>query len=235
MPVEIIAVAVQGQLLVQDHTPNLKQSQVVKKLIETATRNDSKNTYSFEGSLYHCMVENEICYLCATDPQSTTLMAYTLLQDVKTQFIQHFFKDGVVKTAELNPVRCAAFSGKLQVTAKTYTDNPKHNSKLGKLKDDIEVVKSTMLQNLDDLVKRGGDLDRMCEKTEMLAEDAHVFDRESNRLKNKMFWRNVKIAIAIVIALALIIFIIVWIACGISFQKCKSDDPPATPHPTASP
>jgi hypothetical protein len=36
-----------------------------------------------------------------------------------------------------------------------------------------------------------------------------------------MWWKNKKIMVGIILLVLLLIFIIVWIVCGISFQKCK--------------
>ena len=225
MPVELLVVAQGGQVLAQDHTPNLRQNQVVRRLLETMGRKDTKASYAYDGSVYHCLVENEVLYIAATDANSTTLMAYTMLNDVKEQFRAQFGAGGGhVKAAEVNPSRCAPFGSKLGAISRTYTSNPNHNNKMGKLKGEIEGVKEQMLHNLDELVQRGGNIENLCEKTEMLTESAGVFENEARRLKRKMLLRNIKIAIAIALVVILLSIVIAMFACGVTFSKCKSND-----------
>ena len=103
----------------------------------------------------------------------------------------------------------------------------------------IEVVKTQMLDNIDALIERGGNIENLTESTGRLLDEAQTFERQATTLRRKMLMRNVKIAIAIFLAICVLALIISWVACGITYKKCKSEDVPATwgpiPIPTITP
>jgi vesicle-associated membrane protein 7 len=88
----------------------------------------------------------------------------------------------------------------------------------------LDDVKNVMVQNIDLVLERGEKLELLVDKTEALQNEAFNFKSRATQLKTEMYWRKVKQWVIIFSILALLIFIIVWISCGISFQKCKSDD-----------
>jgi vesicle-associated membrane protein 7 len=63
----------------------------------------------------------------------------------------------------------------------------------------------------------------MEQKAESIKESANTFQREATNVRRKMCWQKWRWYIIGVLILLVIIFIIVWIACGASFQKCRKD------------
>jgi vesicle-associated membrane protein 7 len=241
MPVEHACIAFQGVILVEDKPTPPKLLPVIQKLVQNATRHDSKASYQYENNMYSTQVEHEILYLVVTSgkpdpgasPTAPTLMAYTFIQDMQNKFKSAITgnPNSYPQPSDLTPFRCQAFASTIQNLVKTYTENPNHNNKMIKLKSDIEVVKTQMLENIDAIVKRGGDIERLCDKTDMLQEQAVTFNRRATTLRKKMLMRNIKLAIAIVVAIGVLAFIISLAACGIDYHKCKSSDAPATAVP----
>lgn len=234
MPISLSVIAFQKVILCEDRlTPQLRP--LVTKILEKIPRHDNKVSYQYEANVYHCLVENEILYLCMTDTAYQSRTVFGFLGDVKAKFKEQFSgsEHRYPKHSDLTPTACARFNTTLAQTARYYNENPE-GDKIGRIKEQIDNVKQVMLENIDTVLERGERIESLCDRTEALAEEAEGFHRNSRTLKRKMQMRNIKLAIGIFLLVCILAFIISWIACGIKFEKCKSDDSPApTPAPFA--
>jgi vesicle-associated membrane protein 7 len=238
MPIIASCVAYQQVILAEDKiTPQMRP--VVQKMIERLQRHDTKVSYQYESLVYHFMVENEIKYLCVSDKTYQGRTVFGFLAEVRDRFRDQFAgSDKKYPSPEgLNQKNCARFSTQLASSAKTFNDNPEAD-KIGKIKEQIDNVKQIMLENLDSIIERGERIDNICDKTEMLKEEAKGFQNNARRLKQKMMCRNIKIAIALFAVLAVLGLVISFLVCGINFSKCKTASPapaqtqaPPTPIP----
>jgi len=230
MPITVACVAHQKVILAHDKlTPTSRPA--VQKIVENIPRHDHKVSYAHGGSVYHCMVENEISYVCVTDPETTARTAYGYLEDVKAKFKEMFgvAGKGYPRPTDLNPTSCAKFSTTLAAQMRYFNENP-DSDKIGKLKNQIEGVKQVMLQNIEDIIERGEKIDRLVEQTDLLQNQAGEFHHNSKTLRKAMWWKNVKLIIAIIFALLLLGLVISWLICGINYKKG-----PCEPAPTAAP
>lgn len=103
-----------------------------------------------------------------------------------------------------------------------YSD-PNAN-KISKVKNQVEEVKVTMLNNIDQLIERGEKIDDLCEKTELMKESAENFRGSATTLRRKMLWKKILMTVGIVFVVLFLIFIVVLLVCrkdGINFDKCK--------------
>jgi vesicle-associated membrane protein 7 len=87
----------------------------------------------------------------------------------------------------------------------------------------LDDVKNIMVQNIDLVLERGEKLELLVDKTEQLQQQAFKFQRSSKQLKVAMIWRRVKLYLLIFVVVALIAWVISVIACGITYDKCKSN------------
>jgi vesicle-associated membrane protein 7 len=239
MPILMALVAYQKSILVHDKlSPQARPA--AQKIVENLPRHDHKVSYQHGGTTYHCMVENQIAYMCIADPDTPTRTAYGFLEELRSKFKAAFAgsSSSYPKGPDLNPTACAKFATQIAASIRMWNENP-DSDKVGKLKTQIEGVKQVMLQNIDDVLERGERIDNIVNATESLQETAVNFNDNSRALKNIMWWRNVKILIAIILLVIFISLVISWIACGIDYHKCKSEDPPAPapapPAPTLQP
>jgi len=73
-------------------------------------------------------------------------------------------------------------------------------------------VKEVMLENIDQVLRRGEKLEDLMQVTEDMVVQANQFQKQSTSLKRAMWWKNLKmwfIIIGIVIGVILIIVIVV--------------------------
>ena len=204
---------------------------VVLKMLERLPRYDTKVSYQYESHTYHIQVENELQYVCISDQAYQLRTVYAFLEAIKDKFKTQFGESNrYPQKSEITARKCSGFSSVLSAQTKIFNENPAAD-KIGRIKDEIDSVKQIMLENLDNLIERGDRIDNLCDKTEMLKEEAQGFHNNATTLKRKMWMRNVKIAIAVFLLLCLVGLVIAFIACGIDFHKCKSDSPAPAPAP----
>lgn len=236
MPIVGSCVAYQNVIVSEDKiTAGIRPA--VIKMLERLPRHDTMASFQYENLAYHFMIENEIVYLCVSDKVYQSRTVFGFLNEAKGKFKEQFGGAGTryPSPTELTPKNCGRFSSQLVALSKLFNDNPQAD-KLGRIQSEIDTVKQVMLENLDDLLNRGERIDTLCDKTEMLKEEAQGFHNNARTLKKKMWWRNIKILIAAVLLVLLLALVISFIACGIDFKKCKSSDSPApAPAPTPAP
>mmetsp|Transcript_74859 Transcript_74859/g.86904 ORF Transcript_74859/g.86904 Transcript_74859/m.86904 type:complete len:239 (-) Transcript_74859:36-752(-) len=238
MPIVGSCVAFQNVIVSEDRISTTIRPAVMK-MLERLPRHDTMASFQYENLAYHFMIENEIVYLCVSDKVYQSRTVFGFLNEAKGKFKELFGGAGTryPSPTELTPKNCARFNSQLITLTKMFNDNPQAD-KLGRIQSEIDAVKQVMLENLDDLLNRGERIDTLCDKTEMLKEEAQGFHNNARTLKKKMWWRNVKIMIAAFLLICLLALIISFIACGIDFKKCKSSESSAsssTPSPTPSP
>lgn len=229
MTILMALVAYQKAILVHDKlSPQARPA--ASKIIENLPKHDHKVTYQHQGTSYHCLVENQLVYVCIADSDCTARTAYGFLDDVKQKF-KSTFAGGTrdyPRGADLNPTACAKFSTQIAASIRMFNENP-DSDKIGKLKNQIEGVRQVMLQNLDEIMERGEKIDTLVNATQDLSNTASSFEDNSKTLKRAMIMKNLKLLAAIFLALVILGLIISWIACGINYAKCKSKEEPAPP------
>src|SRR5690348_10800226 len=72
------------------------------------------------------------------------------------------------------------------------------DSKVKKLKKELEETKKIMVDNVDKVIIRGQKLEKLKDKTQEMAEQSHFFMIDAKKLKSKLFWRNVALTVAMV-------------------------------------
>lgn len=234
MTIQMAIVAYQRVILVHDKlSPQMRPS--AQKIIDNLPRHDHKVSYQHQSSVFHCLVENQIVYICVSDSETTTRTAYGFLEEMKMKFREQFAggSSNYPKGADLNPTVCAKFATHLAAGIRLFNENP-NSDKIGKLKLQIEGVKQVMLQNIDDIMERGDRIDNLVVATDNLQQSAETFEDNSRVLKKKMIMRNLMLIGGIVVALIILCLIISWIACGgPTYPKCKKKStPPPPPGPT---
>lgn len=92
------------------------------------------------------------------------------------------------------------------------TNQDTSKDKLLKAQQKVGILKGQMHNNIDLAMKRGEHLDDLVERSEELNQGAKMFDHDSRLLKNKMWWKNVKMYLMIGSIVAVILIIIISVA-----------------------
>ena len=233
MPIVFSLVAFQKVVLAEDRIP-IAAKPTATKISESLPRHDHKASYESGKFVFHCQVENEIVYICGSEGEYTSRQVYGYLNEIKGKFKEQFGGGKYPRSTDLTPKTCARFSATLAAETRVFNENPE-SDKMGKLRAQIDDVKQVMLQNIDDLIQRGDQIDHLVSSTGELQYEAAKFQTNATTLKRAMMMRNIKLAIALFLALCILGLIIAFVACGIDFGKCKSDSHASADAPTAIP
>ncbi len=98
--------------------------------------------------------------------------------------------------------------------------NPANVDKLASIQDKVDVVKTTMKDNIQQLLVNQEKMENIEAQTLHLNEQADGFNRGAKELKNKMFWKMWKMRLLIGgLITAVLLMIIVPIAVSSSGKK----------------
>lgn len=186
-----------------------------------------KRSYDHEGMSYNILYEaNGTLYMAVADAGFNRVQCFNFLTEVKNKFA----------ASNRNP---QSFMPELKRQMEFFSDPA--NDKLARLKENIDVTKGVMIENLDKLIARGEQIDRVVDKTADLDRSAAQFTKNATTLKRSMWKRKMCITIVIILVVLIIIFLIVLFACskdGVNFKHCESSEssapsPPSPPSPPA--
>lgn len=100
-----------------------------------------------------------------------------------------------------------------------YNTSPEAD-KFAAVRSKIGDVKDIMVQNIEKVLQRGEKIELLVDKSDALNRSAAKFEKSSNKLKNQMWWRNVKMWLLIAFIVLVVIYIIMSLICGWDFKKC---------------
>jgi hypothetical protein len=193
-----------------------KNVQTVQKMLDGLPRHDTRSTYQGEKVLFHTIVENEFVYLACTDDAFAEGTAYAFLGELKENFCKRYASPG--KKYPDASVQCKEFSNTIVSLASKF--NSADVSKVAEVRDRINQVQEVMTQNLERVVGRGEQINRLVEKTDAVVDAAVTFKKGATDLKNEMRWRRIRMIIAAVGVTFVIAVILFFVVCkGLSCTK----------------
>jgi vesicle-associated membrane protein 7 len=144
-------------------------------------------------------------------------IAVNFLRELADKFFERYppAKLNVATDHSLND-----FNGIIADRMKTF-NNPSEVDKFAKLQRKMTEVEEMALKNLDKAIDRGIQISVLEQKTSDMNVASYDLKTTATKVRNHMWWKNKKIMVAIILLVLLLIFVIVWIVCGIAFQKCK--------------
>ncbi|GFY99711.1 vesicle-associated membrane protein 713 [Actinidia rufa] len=84
------------------------------------------------------------------------------------------------------------FSRVLSQQMEHYTNDP-NADRINRLKGEMSQVRTAMLDNINKVLDRGDRLELLVDKTATLQGNTLRFRRQSRRVRNTMWWRNVRL------------------------------------------
>jgi len=194
-------------ILCEHQTGPLKQ--LINAVLPQMKRHDQKNYVKADTSVLHFLVEHEIMYMVITDEGQGLRIPFGYLDKINKAFKAKYGGSGYPDVSDLSPAKCKAFAKELGNIMVQCNDQDTMNL----VDAEVEGIKQCMVQNIEDALKRGENVEDLCAKAEDLETEGQGFKTGARKLKNEMFWRNIKFAIAAVLLLAVLITVIVLIAC----------------------
>jgi len=179
--------------------------------------NDNKMSYVADRHIFHYIVEDGITYLCMADEEFGRRLPFSFLEDIKNRFKATYADRG--KTALAYGMN-ADFSRVLQNQMDYYSNNP-NADRITRVRNEIDEVKTVMVQNIEKVLERGERIELLVDRTENLNQTAFQFKKKSTQVKRRMWWKNVKVMVILIFVVLVIAYAAVAVACGgFAFQGC---------------
>jgi len=107
------------------------------------------------------------------------------------------------------------------VVDKNSSDSDIEDVKIQNIRNDIEIVKKSMMNNIDQVVERGENLEVLINKSDSLNQNSYRFNNQAKVLRKKLCRRNFLKGILVLIVILLIIYIIIGSTCGFDLSCLK--------------
>lgn len=206
---------------------------VTRVLLNKIDSNTSgRVSYRYDAFMFHWLIDDGMTYLCMTsvdDADSGRVrMPFAFLDEIKGQFIGTFGERAKTAIAfEMNK----HFSMVLEDRMKHYNETgglhtatfAPASGKVGEVQSKLDQVKGVMVQNIDHILERGEKLELLVDKTDALQTQAFEFQSTSRKLRQKMYWRKIKMYIAFGVCGVVAVWLISSFICGFAYEKCRDD------------
>ena len=126
------------------------------------------------------MIQDQLCFLTICDHSYPRKLAFTYLSDLATEFTTTYSASQYL-SPNCRPYAFVEFDTFMQRTKKTYQDS-RASQNLDKLNDELRDVTKVMTKNIEDLLYRGDNLERMGELSGRLKEDSRKYKRAAVRI-----------------------------------------------------
>ncbi|XP_020096390.1 vesicle-associated membrane protein 721-like [Ananas comosus] len=178
---------------------------------------NNRFTHTTDGHTFNFLVEDGYTYCVVAVESVGRQMPIAFLERIKEDFIQRY-GGGKAATAAASSLN-REFGSKLKEHMHYCVEHPEEISKLAKVKAQVSEVKGVMMENIEKVIERGENVDRLVDKTENLRFQANDFRQQGTRVRRKMWLQNMKIKLIVLgIIIALILIIILSVCHGF---KCK--------------
>ncbi|KAL7541575.1 hypothetical protein ACHAXR_011916 [Thalassiosira sp. AJA248-18] len=193
---------------------------VTRVLLSKIPPVDGRMTYVYDEYVFHYVVEGGICFLCMSDEHNKHRVPFAFLQELKDLFNSKYGLEV--------PQRAIAFSLNeefskvIQDRMDYYNSAGSNVDSLSQVQNQIEDVKGVMVENIEKVLERGEKIELLVDKTDRLNQQAFQFKSSSKKLRQAMWWNNVKWVGFLTVAGAFLVFFVSGLFCGFDFHRCKA-------------
>lgn len=217
MPIIYSVVARASVVLAEYSITSGNFTTIATRILGKIPLNDNKMSYVADRHIFHYIVDDGITYLCMADEEFGRRLPFSFLEDVKNRFKATYAERG--KTALAYGMN-ADFSRVLQNQMDYYSNNP-NADRITRVRNEIDEVKTVMVQNIEKVLERGERIELLVDRTENLNQTAFQFKKKATQVKRRMWWKNVKVLVILVIVVLVIAYAATAVACGgFAFQGC---------------
>jgi vesicle-associated membrane protein 72 len=180
---------------------------------------DNKFTFTAEHHTYNFLVDGGFTFLVIADDKYGRQIPFAYLLNIKDEFLAKFAsrargcaENGLDKT----------FGPRMKYHMDYCQEHPEELSKVAGLQKSVEEVKGIMVDNIEQVLLRGENLENLVDKTDNLRFQADKFHKTGVAIRRKMWWQHKKmigVVILIILILALVIFLSVCFSGGNCFKN----------------
>eukprot|EP00405_Crypthecodinium_cohnii_P041509 CAMPEP_0206560000 /NCGR_PEP_ID=MMETSP0325_2-20121206/20749_1 /ASSEMBLY_ACC=CAM_ASM_000347 /TAXON_ID=2866 /ORGANISM="Crypthecodinium cohnii, Strain Seligo" /LENGTH=225 /DNA_ID=CAMNT_0054061649 /DNA_START=188 /DNA_END=865 /DNA_ORIENTATION=+ len=220
--VTFIARSMDGLILVETWDDSNKvqpqQKQQAKMLLRKLHNMPDKCSVDGAGdNCFHYTMADGICYLALFDKSYPKNLAFAFLEDIQKLFIEELKREygtssvdyrSRIETIE-KPYYFIKFDRQITKRKSEYRD-PTSSKALGRLNENLAGVSNIMRQNIDEILKRGENLDSVGRKANDLKDESKKFKNMTGKLKFHTMVQKYGVPVVIGLVITLIICIKFW-------------------------
>ena len=170
---------------------------------------------------FHYMIQQGVCYLTLCDKGYPKRLAFLYLDDIHGEFVQFLDETEAKKAAEEKrqpmewtrvvdlvgrPYAYIKFDKNIKKIGKEFA-NPGSRSNTNHLNDDLADIQSIMKKNINEVLKRGDNIEHMQSVTGDLKNQAQSFRWGAKKVNLMAQWQQVAPFVAVAVVLLFILFL----------------------------
>lgn len=193
--------------------------QIAHQLLEKITiEKDTRMTYNADESYsFNYVVKNELIYLCLAENNLGRSIPFVFLDKVQRLFEAQFGNNA--RETSVPYAFNADFAPVLRKQIEYFS--AEGSDKLSEVQQGLDQVKGVMQENIANILERGEKIEHLVVQSEGLMDTSNSFKAGATKLKQTMWWNDMKMKILIGVIIFFVFFFIVANACGgLSFSEC---------------
>jgi len=193
---------------------------VTRVLLGKISIQDDRMSYSYDKHVFHYIVSDGIIFLCMADPDMSRRAVFAFLEDIIT-----IWRERVSSIEQQSAIAFSwndQFAPILQERIDYYNKDPKDaRDTISRVKSQIDSVKEAMIENIDRILERGEKIELLVDKTDDLNSESFKFVRNTTKLRNHIWYSNLRVYLLIAGVVLVITGIIIFAICGGPQSICR--------------
>ena len=208
-------------------------TEVVEQVLTKLSPENGELIYQFQHYYLPYICEDKIIYLAIIDSEFDHTLAFNFLRDIKQRFqstygnrantalpyaMQSEFSR--ILEAQMNyfsvqrkPSLAARESDSLVDVSEKQSLLDSNRSKVDHLRSQVNEVHQVMVRNIDTVMDRGERLDLLVNRSEDLENTSLIYRRSAERVRRKMWWKNVKMWVILILVITGLLALIILLTC----------------------
>ncbi|KAI4992816.1 putative vesicle-associated membrane protein 726 [Hordeum vulgare subsp. vulgare] len=201
-----------GTAVLADHAESSGNfASVAAQCLQKLPPNNNRLSYNCDGHTFNYHIHDGFTYCVVATESAGRQLPIGFIERVKEDFAKKY-SGGKAKTAGANSLK-REFGPKLKEHMKYCDLHPEEIDKLAKVKAQVSEVKGVMMQNIEKVLDRGEKIELLVDKTEDLRSQAQDFKKQGTKIRQKMWWENMKIKLIAFGIIVLLILVIILTVC----------------------
>jgi len=162
---------------------------IARRVLERVPEVDGKTSFTVDPNVCHVTIDSGIIHMVMMKKKlgAKKRVPFAFNDDIKKKFKKKF---GDMRATVMPKDTYDQFSPQIAERLEHYTLHP--DGAIEAAKQQVDDLKKIMIENVDKILERGEKLSLLAAKTDELVAKSETFKSSANALKNKMFWKNLK-------------------------------------------
>ncbi|XP_031504857.1 vesicle-associated membrane protein 714 [Nymphaea colorata] len=180
---------------------------------------DSRLCFSQDRYIFHILRSDGLTFVCMANDTFGRRIPFAYLEDIHTRFLKNYGK--VAHSAPPYAMN-DEFSRILHQLMEFYSSNPSADT-LSRVRSEVGEVHAIMVENIEKVLDRGERIELLVDKTATMQDNAFHFKKQSRRLRQALWMKNVKLMASMTCVIVVVLYIIIAAICGgITLKSCRS-------------